>query len=182
MIKNNVNSKCNVCLKKKKQNRSVMMSMCSTLIRPLDHWSSEQMSACTALLISLSPQTHTFCSQLLVPASYFYILFFLSPCSLFVYPLFTPHHNHFSFHFPSVKPNTPPDPCTPCYISFSLRSGFLFLSQRLQQESHGCPLQADALQFVLQLVLQASEPHRRVNQNHCEEATERAHKLPKQLI
>lgn len=79
------------------------MSMCSTLIRPLDHWSSEQ-SACTALLISLSPQTHTFCSRLLVPTSYFYILFFLSPCSLFVYPLFTPHHNHFSFHFPSVNP------------------------------------------------------------------------------
>lgn len=80
------------------------------------------------------------------------------------------------------NPTPPPDPSTPCYISFSLRSSFLFLSQCLQQESHGCPLQTDTLQFVLQLVLQVSEPHRRVNQNHCEEAKERAHKFTKQLI
>lgn len=94
------------CLFKKKQICDDIMTMCSTLVRPLDHWSSEQMSACTALLILLSPQMHTFCSRPLVPTLYFYILFFLSPCSLFI--LFTPHHNHFSFHFPHVKTNTPP--------------------------------------------------------------------------
>lgn len=40
--------------------------------------------------------------------------------------------------------------------SSSLGSRLLLLSQGLQQESHGCPLQTNALQLVLQLVLQAA--------------------------
>lgn len=52
--------------------------------------------------------------------------------------------------------------------SASLGSCFLFLSQGLQQETHWSPLQADALQFVLQLVLQATQSHWRVDQHHCE--------------
>lgn len=43
-------------------------------------------------------------------------------------------------------------------LHISLGPSFLFLSQRLQQESHGRPLQADALQLVLHFVLEISEP------------------------
>lgn len=53
-------------------------------------------------------------------------------------------------------------------FTFSLGPSFLFLSQRLQQESHGRPLQADALQLVLHFVLEVSEPDGRVDQNHCQ--------------
>lgn len=53
----------------------------------------------------------------------------------------------------------------------ALRPRLLLLAQSLQQESHGGPPQANALQLVLQLVLQAAQPHGGMEQNHCGRTT-----------
>lgn len=72
-----------------------------------------------------------------------------------------------SHSFPICKNSTPLPSLHTFSFTFSLGPSFLFLSQRLQQESHGRPLQADALQLVLHFVLEISEPDWRVDQNRC---------------
>lgn len=82
MIKNNVNSKCNVCLFvfKKKLICDDVATMCSALIRPLDQWSSEQMSTphCTSDFI-VTTNTHFLFSA---SCSYFIFLYFVLPPAL----------------------------------------------------------------------------------------------------
>lgn len=99
---------------------------------------------------------------------YCYLLSFLFVLSSYVSPLFSMTGLPYLTTFPIVGTQTNPYPWTPP-PPLDLGSGFLFLSQSLEQESHGRPLQADALQFVLQLVLQAAQPHRGMDQDHCEE-------------
>lgn len=62
----------------------------------------------------------------------------------------------------------PPPPLSHSPSTSSLRAGLLLLAQGLQQETHGRPLQTNALQFVLHLVLQAAQSHRGVHQDRCE--------------